>query len=510
MPRTRASENAILVGMLALVSLGAFESLAVTTAMPTIATALDGLSLYAPAFAITLATSVVGMVVAGYSTDRSRPLYTLLAGGGVFVAGLLVAGAASSMWTLLAGRALQGLGAGAYVIALFVMVGEVFAPERRPRVLAMFSAAWVLPSLVGPMIAGVVVENVGWPWVFHGVAMIAVPSALLIVWATRHGEDRAQVAAPGDDAIVVPVQPSTQPSAPQGSAQQGSAQQGSAPQGSASDTRPPRPLRSPRSPRAAMTARLLLAAGAGTGVALMSVASSSTGTARVLGLSTGAVLVVVLGLGLLPRGTVRARPGLPALVGVRGLMAAAFFGAEVYLPLILQHERGLSPSRAGTILTIGAVTWALGSAARSRSTWSSTTFLRLGAGLVTAGVGIVALLTLDQAPTAVAWAGWALAGLGVGMVYPTLSLLVFEIARPGEHGAGMSALQTSDALSTAFALALAGALVTPLVARLGTGGYLAGFGLSIVLAATAGLIAGRVQPSSTAADDVSRAPAAPA
>ena len=75
------------------------------------------------------------------------------------------------------------------------------------------------------------------------------------------------------------------------------------------------------------------------------------------------------------------------------------------------------------------------------------------------GVAVVAFLTWAPAPTAVAWIGWALAGLGVGMVYPTLSLLVFEIARPGEQGAGMSALQTSDALSTAFALALAGALI---------------------------------------------------
>ena len=56
----------------------------------------------------------------------------------------------------------------------------------------MFSAAWVLPSLIGPVIAGVVVEALGWRWVFHGVALLAVPSALLILWATRHGEDRTQ------------------------------------------------------------------------------------------------------------------------------------------------------------------------------------------------------------------------------------------------------------------------------------------------------------------------------
>ncbi|SFE81126.1 Major Facilitator Superfamily protein [Flavimobilis marinus] len=465
--------------MLALVSLGAFESLAVATAMPTIAAALDGLHLYAPAFAVTLATSVVGMVLAGYFTDRSRPLYTLLGGGGVFVGGLLVAGAAGSMWALLAGRALQGLGAGAYVIALYVMVGEVFSPARRPRVLAMFSAAWVLPSLIGPVIAGVVVEALGWRWVFHGVALLAVPSALLILWAARHGEDRAQ--AETQSTIHIPSVAAE------------------------STVETPSAVEAPRTPRAAMLVRLALAAGAGAGVAVMSVASSTTGPGRAVGLAVGAVVVAVLGLRLLPAGTLTARPGLPALVGVRGLMAAAFFGAEVYLPLILQHERGLSPARAGTILTVGAVTWALGSAARSRSAWSSTAFLRLGSALVATGVVVVAFLTWAPAPTAVAWTGWALAGLGVGMVYPTLSLLVFEIARPGEQGAGMSALQTSDALSTAFALALAGALITPLVARLGSTGYLAGFGLSVALAVVAGLVSGRIQPHASGDDGVSPA-----
>src|SRR5699024_3776035 len=138
------------------------------------------------------------------------------------------------------------------------------------------------------------------------------------------------------------------------------------------------------------------------------------GPTRTVGLTVGAVVVALLGLRLLPPGTLTARPGMPALVGVRGLMAAAFFGAEVYLPLILQHERGLSPARAGTILTVGAITWALGSALRSRSARSSTTFLRLGSGLVATGVAVVAVLTWAPAPTAVAWIGWALAGLGVG------------------------------------------------------------------------------------------------
>ena len=70
LPSTRRPARAplgstpVVVGTVALAALGAFESLAVSTAMPVIAAALDGLALFATAFAITNATSVIGMVIA--------------------------------------------------------------------------------------------------------------------------------------------------------------------------------------------------------------------------------------------------------------------------------------------------------------------------------------------------------------------------------------------------------------------------------------------------------------
>lgn len=68
-PRYRAST----LGMVALISLIAFEALAVTTAMPTVARELDGLKLYALAFGSVLATSIIGMTLAGRWTDARGP-----------------------------------------------------------------------------------------------------------------------------------------------------------------------------------------------------------------------------------------------------------------------------------------------------------------------------------------------------------------------------------------------------------------------------------------------------
>ena len=80
------------MGAVVLVALYAFEALAVATAMPTVALALDGVPLYALAFGGTLASSVVGMVACGRWADLRGPAPPLRHGIVWFCLGLLVAG----------------------------------------------------------------------------------------------------------------------------------------------------------------------------------------------------------------------------------------------------------------------------------------------------------------------------------------------------------------------------------------------------------------------------------
>ncbi|MBH1594378.1 MFS transporter, partial [Stenotrophomonas maltophilia] len=175
-----ARYRATTLGMVALVSLHAFEALAVAAAMPTVAAALDGLRLYALAFGGTLATSVIGMTLAGLWADRHGPARPLWWGLACFVLGLLLAGLATHMGILVAGRLLQGLGAGAISVSLYVMVGRTYPEPLRPKVFAAFSAGWVVPSMIGPAASGLIVQHLGWRWVFLAVPLLALPAALLL------------------------------------------------------------------------------------------------------------------------------------------------------------------------------------------------------------------------------------------------------------------------------------------------------------------------------------------
>ena len=175
----------VTLGACALVFLAAFESLAVTTIMPLVSRELDGAGLYALAFAGPLATGVIGMVAAGNWSDRRGPVAPLLAAVGMFVLGLLIAGTAGTMPVLVSGRLVQGLGGGGLTVALYVVIARVYPPVLHPKIFAAFSAAWVIPSLVGPFAAGAVAQLAGWQWVFLGVVGLVVPALLLTVPALR-------------------------------------------------------------------------------------------------------------------------------------------------------------------------------------------------------------------------------------------------------------------------------------------------------------------------------------
>ncbi|WP_327638691.1 MFS transporter [Kribbella sp. NBC_00482] len=430
--------RALTVGMVALITLVAFESLAVATAMPTVAQALDGLPLYALAFGGPLASGVVAMVVSGTWSDLKGPTRPLWHGTAWFLAGLLIAGLAPSMEILVAGRIIQGFGSGLLTVALYVVVGQLYPARLRPRIFAAFATGWVVPSLVGPAIAGLIVEHTNWRIVFLAVPAIAIPAALVM----RPGLAR----------------------------------------GRSYDVRPGK----------LWDKRALWAVAAAVGVGLLHYGGQQRGVVQIVLLVVGLAGVIVFAPRLLPSGTFAFGRGLPSVVALRGLVAASGFGAEVFLPLMLTRERGLSPSFAGLVLTVSALSWTAASWYRGRPNQPFSHAVFLQAGMLAILVGIVtAALTLNpDVPVLVGILGWSLTGLGMGTVFPTLSVLVLEYSERDEQGANSSALQLSDSLSTATILAIGGSLFAAMEPHSSVLAYLVAFGLPALLALL-GVPAGR-------------------
>jgi MFS family permease len=390
------------IGMFALIAFVAFEALAVTTVMPTVADDLDGKSLYALAFAAPLASGVLGMVLAGAWSDRRGPATPLKASLAIFSLGLVVCGVAPTMGLLVVGRVFQGLGGGALTVGLYVLVGLMFPSALQPRVFASFAAAWVLPSLFGPSIAAWVAGTVGWRWVFLGTVGLVAVAALLVAPALRSVDQRH-----GDE-------------------------------------------RMPRS-------RLAWAgAGAGAVVALELLGSGG----RMAGLlALGALAVVVLSLRrLLPTGTLVAQRGLPAVIGTRGLMSAAFFCAEAYIVFVLEDHWDVSPGVAGLALSVVGVTWAAASQLQARlgARLSNEAAMRWGTALLLVGVVCMGLVVWAHAHPILVAASYVVAGAGMGLGYPRTNVAMLDASSDSDRGFNSSALSVSDSLGAALALSLAG------------------------------------------------------
>nr|WP_249777231.1 MFS transporter [Arthrobacter sp. C9C5] len=456
----------VTLGALALVFLAAFESLAVTTIMPLVSRELDGASLYALAFAGPLATGVIGMVAAGNWSDRRGPSGPLYASVALFVLGLLIAGSAGTMAALLAGRLVQGLGGGAVTVALYVVVARVYPPVLHPKIFAAFAAAWVIPSLVGPFAAGLVAQLLSWHWVFLGVVGLVVPALLMIVPALRGLSGGADAATAEGGAAGAP--------------DAGRGAHAAASEGAAS----PKPWDYGRLAWAALAALAVLGLN-------LSVELPAAGWV----LAAAAVVVALVAVRpLVPRGTLTARRGLPAVILARGLASAAFFGAEVYLPYLLVERYVFSPTFAGLTLTGGALAWAAASAIQGRlgARLDHRRAIRIGSALVLGAVLLALATTLLAWPAAVAITGWIFAGGGMGLMYPRLSVMTLALSTKETEGFNSSAMSISDSLGGALALAATGIVFAAFTTAAGTG--VAPFAGVFALTAAIGVVGVAVAP----------------
>lgn len=397
------------LGIILLVTLLAFESMGVSTAMPRMVSELRGDDLYAWPFVSFLAASVVATVLSGRLSDLRGPRLSLLIGPALFLVGLLVAGTAQDMSMLLLGRVLQGFGGGAQVVAIYVLIGLVYPESDRPAVFGALASAWVVPSLVGPALAGWFTEHLTWRLVFLGLAPFVLVGFLLLVPVLRNLPEHVRGGA---------------------------------------GTRRGLPL---------------AAFAGGVGVSALSwAAQHPSGWGLVLGAVGIAVLVPALRV-LLPAGTLKAKRGLPVTVLARALLAGSFFATEAFIPLTLTSVHGYSATESGIPLTLSALGWSGAAMWQSRKPGiAKERFVRWGFVLNATGIAGVTLIAPSWGP---AWATailWAVAGAGMGLAMPSLSVLTLAASTDADRGFNSSALQISDMLGSALMVGLGGVLVATL------------------------------------------------
>ncbi len=423
--------RALTIGIILTVIGSAFEALAVATILPITVQELGGLSLYGWVFSAFMLTNLIGITVAGGEADRYGPARPFIVGVVLFMTGLIISGLAPSMIILIAGRAVQGFGGGVLGSVAYVVVARGYPEEAKPRMLAVLSSAWVVPGLVGPAIAGFVAEHLGWRWVFLGLAPLTPLAALLALPAIRQLNQSVDI---------------------------------------------PRDWRR-------IGAAVQLAVGVGLALAGPAIGSIIV---TLLFVVIGVLIAIPALRRLLPEGTLRLTPGLPAAIAAAGLASLAFFGTDSFIPLMLTTLRGLSASLAGLVLTAATVTWTTGSwlQAHYAAHQSRRRMVTIGFAIMAFGIASVMALLLPVVPALTGPILWGVAGLGMGLAYATTSLTVLETAPKGQEGTATAAMQLTNVLGTALGAGIGGAIIgsTEHNSQPSAGHMLAQFALMVVVA----------------------------
>jgi MFS family permease len=434
------------------ISVVGFETLGVSTAMPSAARELHGLSLYGWAFTALLLGNLLGIVFASGDADARGPHRAYIVAFIAFVGGLSSGTAATTMPILISTRFVGGLGAGALTLLNWTLIGRIYPESIRSRMLAVASSAWVIPGLIGPAASGWVADHLSWRWVFAAPILPTALVAVLVLPVARRLGPPEEVAAP-----------------PTGEHFWDS------------------------TGRSRGVAAILLTTGA---AVTLSALASSHWLVLAVGVGFGSTLVVLGGRTLFPPGTWRAEKGLPAVVATYALLFAAFTGVESFLPLALNELRHLSSTWAGIILTCGTTSWAMGSwmQAHNPHRWAEPTWRMAATALYGGGILGMIALTFEDIPTQYSYAAWTLSALGMGLSFSSVTEATFRMV--GEHRVGLAsgATQLAGTLLAALATGVVGATIEG--QHSGPAGFRIGFVLCAALTALA-FFAGRAIPAMT-------------
>jgi len=415
MPETRTPtgislgrRRAITAGLLLGMSLGALEATVVGTAMPTVIATLGGLNHYSWVFSAYLLTSTASVPIWGRLSDLYGRRRLYLFGITVFIVGSILSGASTTMFQLIAARALQGLGAGAILPLSMTIIGELYTLAERAKTQALFSGVWGLASIIGPLLGGYITDVLSWRWAFY----LNLPLGLLA------------------GAVIAAAYP-------------------------------------PRQSTGAVRVDWLGATLLFTGVTALLLALGGNTGASVWWLGAAVVLLVSLAVvehrvpaPILPV-DLFASPLISRTNAAAFLFGCAMFGTIAFIPLFVQGVSGGSATQAGQVLTPLFLGWVGTSifAARMTVKLGYRPIAITGSVLLTIGFIGFTLLTVDSG-RALLLGSCFLVGAGMGCSMLSLLLAVQHGVDRANLGIATSLNQFSRSIGAAIGVAAMGAIMT--------------------------------------------------
>ncbi len=177
----RSERGPILIALMVTTGLVAIDSTILATAVPSIVKDLGGFAQFPWLFSIYLLAQAVSVPVYAKLSDMLGRKPIILIGIGLFLLGSILSGFAWSMPTLIAFRAIQGLGAGAVQPMAITIAGDIYTVAERAKVQGYLASVWAVSSVVGPTLGGVFSQFLSWRWIFFVNVPLCTLAIVLLV-----------------------------------------------------------------------------------------------------------------------------------------------------------------------------------------------------------------------------------------------------------------------------------------------------------------------------------------
>ncbi|EOB7245910.1 multidrug efflux MFS transporter SdrM [Staphylococcus aureus] len=177
------------IALILIMFMSAIESSIISLALPTIKQDLNAGNLISLIFAAYFIALVIANPIVGELLSRFKIIYVAIAGLLLFSIGSFMCGLSTNFTMLIISRVIQGFGSGVLMSLSQIVPKLAFEIPLRYKIMGIVGSVWGISSIIGPLLGGGILEFATWHWLFYINIPIAIIAIILVIWTFHFPEE---------------------------------------------------------------------------------------------------------------------------------------------------------------------------------------------------------------------------------------------------------------------------------------------------------------------------------